>query len=229
MPELAPKTDRDVTLRDEVADYLYDLFNADDSDLASMDLWTQRRILEENMAKIALVFEADDPVEYCYQNLIREIDSEAEMGIYLIGTRHAPQDLRSLVSDPGISGKLHRELDSLAPVLFADELSHSGAGMDLVWVTIRARFDRARVDARVSEMIMAYLQEDDIGVGDMSNALRSLLYSFHEDLARRLTGMPLMLNERSMRELVTMISELAQRAGDYGQRVEAISHRAGTA
>lgn len=229
MTDVAARTENDAILRDEIADYLDAIFSAEDSGLASLDLWTRRRVLEENMAKIALVYEAADPVEYCYQNLIREIDSEAEMGIYLIGTRHAPRDLQALGSDPGISGKLHREMDCLAPVVFPDELAHSRHDMDIVWVTIRARFDRARIDATVSEMIMAHLQGDSSGVNDMTNAMRSLLYSFHEDLARRLTGLPLMLNERSTRELVTMISELAQRAGDYDGRVAAITGRAANA
>lgn len=228
MPGLVAKADKDAMLHNDVADHLYDAFNAGDGALASLDQWTQRRVLEENLAKLALVLEADDPVEYCYQNLIREIDAEAEMGVYLIGTRHAARDLQLLASDPGISGKLHREMDRLAPVLFADELSQSSHDMDIVWMTIRACFDRARIDATVSEMIMTHLQGDGPGVGDMTNALRSLLYAFHEDLARRQTGLPLMLNERSTRELVTMISELAQRAGEYERRVEAITERAAT-
>jgi len=229
MLDLAPTINKDAILRNEVTAHLYDVFSAEDSALASLDRWTQRRVIDENMAKIALVLEADDPVEFCYQNLIREIDTEAETGIYLAGSRIGLPDLRVLASDPGISGKLHREMERIAPVIFPDELSHSGADMDLVWVTIQARFDRARIDATVSEMIMAHLQEDGIGVADMTNALRSLLYAFHEDLARRLTGMPLILNDRHTRELVTMISELATRAGDYERRIEAITARAGTA
>ena len=62
----------------------------------------------------------------------------------------------------------------------------------------------------------------------MSYALRSLLYSFHEDLARRLCKLPMILGDRATRELVLMVSELADRAGDYGDRVKAITDRAGT-
>lgn len=229
MLDLARKTDKGAMLRNEVAAYLYDVFAAEDSALASLDRWTQRRVIDENMAKIALVLESDDPVEHCYQNLIREIDTEAEVGIYLVGTHRGPLELGILASEPGVSGELHRQMDCIAPVVFADELAHSKEGMDIVWVTIQARFDRARIDATVSEMIMAHLQDDDIGVTDMADALRSLLYSFHEDLARRLSNLPPALNERSTRELVTMISELAERAGDYESRVEAITGRAGTA
>ena len=101
--------------------------------------------------------------------------------------------------------------------------------MDLVWVTIEAKYDRAKIDATVSEMIMNSLMDGDQGVEDMTGAMRSLLYSFHEDLARRRSGLPLILNERATRELVTMISELAERGGNYENRVIEICNRAGTA
>jgi hypothetical protein len=101
--------------------------------------------------------------------------------------------------------------------------------MDLVWVGIRARYDRAKIDATASERIMCHLSDSDEGVADMSTALRALLYSFHEDMVRRRSGLPLILNERSTRELVTMISDLADRGGDYERRVADICERAGTA
>ena len=44
--------------RADVATYLYELFASDDGLLANLDRWTQRRITEENMAKLALVFES---------------------------------------------------------------------------------------------------------------------------------------------------------------------------
>ena len=69
--------------RTQVAAYLYELFANDEGLLANLDRWTQQRITEENMAKLALVFESDDPVETSYKDLIREIDTEAENGIYL--------------------------------------------------------------------------------------------------------------------------------------------------
>lgn len=228
MLAMAGKTHDGATLRSDVSAYLYDAFSAENSALAFLDRWTQRRVFDENMAKIALVLEADDPVEYCYQNLVREIDTEAETGIYLVGKKSNSAELNALTADPGISGLLHQEMATIAPMFFADELSHSYRDMDIVWVTIQARYDRAKIDATVSQMIMAHLHEDTNAVADMSDALRSLLYAFHEDLARRLSGMSPMLNERSMRELIMMVSDLADRAGDYGPRVEAICRRAGT-
>jgi hypothetical protein len=228
MLNLAPEKRNGAMLRNEVAAYMYDVFSAEDSGLASLDRWTQRRVGDENMAKIALVFEAEDSVEHCYQNLVREIDTEAETGIFLIGEEPYAAELHSLANIAGISGVLHEYMERIAPVMFADELSHSHLDMDIVWVSIQARYDRARIDATVSEMILAHLFEDDASAADISSSLRSLLYPFHEDLTRRLCDLPVVLNERSACDLVMDISELSERAGDYIDRVDAISKRAGT-
>jgi hypothetical protein len=216
-------------IRSDVANYLHDAFSSEDGALAWMDRWTEQRVIDQNMAKIGLVLEADDPVEYCYQNLIREIDTEAETGIYLLGKQKDSSVLRELAKDPGVSGELHEHMDTIAPVIFPDELSHSYLESDIVWVAVRARYDRAKVDATVSELIMSHLTEDGRGNSDMSTALRSLLYSFHEDIARRTTGLEPILDERNNRELLTMINALVERAGDYETRTDAIYERAGTA
>lgn len=223
---LARNTDISTTIRNEVVTYLYDVFTSEEGTLASLDRWTRRRVMDENVAKIALVLEADDPEEHCYQNLVREIDTEAETGIFLAKQEADRAELCELASDPGVSGRLHEQMQKIAPVMFADELAHSYRDMDLVWVTIHASYDRAKVDATVSEIILTHLTDDGPGVTDMSSAMRSLLYSFHEDLVRRLTGLPQIIDEGSTRELVLMVSELADRAGDYGPRVDAISERA---
>lgn len=225
---LARTEDSGALIRDEVSKYLYDLFSAEDSKLSSLDRWTQRRISDENLAKISLVLEADDPVETCYQNLVREIDTEAEVGIYLAGRRADEPELRELAGDPGISCRLALNMTTVAPVVFEEECAHSNVDLDIVWITIQARFDRAKIDATISEIIMSHLTDDDHHTADMMHSLRSLLYAFHEDLVRRLCKLPSMLNEQGTRELVLMISELANRAGDYTDRVDAITQRAGT-
>jgi len=229
MLALARKSDPGAMIRSDVANYLHDAFSSEDSALAWVDRWTERHIIDQNMAKIGLVLEADDPVEYCYQNLIREIDTEAETGIYLLGKQTESSELRELEKDPGVSGKLYEHLDEIAPVIFPDELSHSYCESDIVWVAIRARYDRAKIDATVSELIMSHLTESDHGNKDMSMALRSLLYSFHEDLARRIAGLEPILDERNNRELLTMINVLTERAGDYESRIETIYERASAA
>ena len=228
MMALARNSDPGGVIRRDVTNYLHEAFSSENSALSWMDRWTEKRVIDENMAKIGLVLEADDPVEYCYQNLIREIDTEAETGIYLLGKSSHTDELRELVKDPGGSGELHEHMETIAPVVFADELEQCYLDFDIVWVTIRARYDRALVDATVSEMIMSRLTRDKNGNSDMSSALRSLMYSFHEDLTRRITGLEPILDERNNRELLTMIAVLTERAGDYEQRVDAICRRAGT-
>ena len=209
-------------IRRDVANYLHDAFSSEDSALGWMDRWTEQHVTDQNMAKISLVLEAEDPVEHCYQNLIREIDTEAETGIYLLGKDPISTELRELAKDPGVSGRLHEHMDTIAPMVFADELANSYLESDIVWVTIRARYDRAKIDATVSEIVMSHLTAGDRSNSDMSMALRSLLYSFHEDLARRTTGLEPILDERNTRELLTMIAVLTERAGDYGSRIKAI-------
>jgi hypothetical protein len=226
---LPPKTNSAAQLNNDIGVYLHDVFSAEDSALADLRPCAQWRIADENFAKFALVLEADDPQEYCYQNLIREINSEAETGIYLARSDAPTNELRELARDSGVSGRLHEEMAKIAPVIFSDELAHSDHGMDLVWVSINARYDRAKVDATVSELIMYHFSDSDDAVADMSTALRALHYAFHEDTARRRIGLPSILNERSMRDLVTMISDLADRGDDYPRRVAEICERAGTA
>jgi hypothetical protein len=212
----------------DVSGFLYDAFSSEAGLLGNVDRWTQRKVTIENLAKIRLVLEADDPVEYCYQNLIREIDTEAETGIYLVREDSESTSLRQLADEPGVSGELGDMVSVIAPILFADELAHSDAQLDLVWVTISARYDRARVDAEISRIIMGFLMDDADVAGDMANAVRTLMYSFHEDLTRRQCELPLQLDERQTRELVLMVTELEKRAGSYVERVGEICDKAGT-
>ncbi len=217
------------TVEDAVISYLGERFEAKNSSMSRLDRWSQQRITAENRAKLALVLEADDPVEHCYQNLIREIDSEAESGIFLATPAASAAQLRRLAGEGGISGRLSQQLPTIAPVLFADELAHSNANLDLVWVSIEARYDRANLDAEVSELILMHLLDHEETAADMTDALRALLYTFHEDLARRHCNLPRLLNDRAMRHLVTLVSQLAERSGNYESRIVEISQRAGTA
>lgn len=215
-------------IRSQAAAYLYEQFATEDSPLSRLDRWTQRRISEENLAKIAMVLESEDAVEHCYQNLIREIDTEAETGIYLLRPGAKTKVLRRLAGESGVSAKLYQKMSAIAPVLFPDELEHSNKNLDIVWVTIEARYDRASIDARISEMLMTRLLDNADAARDMTDALRALLYAFHEDIARRQCELPTLLHDRATGDLVTMISELAARSGDYKQRVASICERAGT-
>lgn len=214
--------------RAQLATYLYEVYSAEEGLLGNLDRWSQRRITEENMAKLALIFESDDPAEACYRDLVREIDSEAETGIFLARADSSFRHLRRVVDEPGVSGELHGIVNAIAPVLFADELSHSNDELDLVWVTIDAHHDRAHVDATVSEIIMSHILGDPNAARDMTNAIRALLYSFHENIVRRRCDLPRRLNERDERELVIMISELAKRTGSYEDRSHEIRQLAET-
>lgn len=227
-PERAQRYSLAEAIQAEVSRYLYDAFSSDDGLLSNVDRWTQRKVTLENLAKIELVLEAEDSVEYCYQNLIREIDTEAECGIYVVGKDTGDDTLNRLTGEPGVSGKLHRYVADIAPTLFRDELAHSDDQLDLVWVTIRARYERARVEAEISRIVLGFLMDDADVASDMANALRTLMYALHEDVSRRQCGLRLLLDERETRELVLMVSELEKRAGNYLQRSVEIAERAQT-
>ena len=212
----------------EASRYLYEAFTADDGLLSNVDRWTQRRVTMENLTKIELAHASEDPVEYCYQNLIREIDAEAQTGIFLVGKRLADPALDLVASETGVSGELKDQVAYVAPALFADALAHSNDQLDLVWVTIRARFERARVDAEVSRIAMGILMHDEDIAQDMADALRSLMYPFHEHATRHQCQLPLLLDDRQARELTIMVSQLEKRAGDYDDRVRQITSMADT-
>jgi hypothetical protein len=211
--------------RARIATYLYQVYASDDGLLGDLDRWTQCRITEENMAKLALVFESDDPAEACYRDLIREIDTEAETGIFLARHDAPSRHLQRVVDEPGVSGELHREIEAIAPVMFADEAAHSAKDLDLVWVTVQACHDRAHVDAMVSEIIMSHLMDDADAARDMSNAMRALQYSFYEDVVRQRCDLSRFIDDRDERDLMIMVSELSKRSGSYQDRIAAISNR----
>lgn len=213
-------------IRSSVAKHLYQAFTGDDENFGKLDKWTERRIHAENMAKVELVFESDDPAEHCYRNLIREIDVEAENGIYLVGKEFQNDALRTLVRDPGISGELHLELPSYAQLLFVDELDASGDESSRLWVTIQARYDRAHLDASVSELVMRFLLNSAEAAADMASALRALTYSYHEHTVRQTCKLPVLLDQRESRDLIIMVAELEKRSGSYDEQVRAISSRA---
>jgi hypothetical protein len=109
--------------------------------------------------------------------------------------------------------------------LFGDEATHSTEDLDLVWATIEARHDRAHLDAMVSEIIMSHLLDDADAACDMSEAIRALLYSFHEDEARSRCELPRLLDERNLRDVLTMVAELIMRSGNTEKRRSEIHSR----
>ena len=196
--------------------------------LGNLDRWSQRRVAAENIGKIDLMLEAEDPVEHCVQNLIREIDSEAEMGVLLADPGTADQPLKRMCEVRGVSGHLHKEIQRIAPVVFPDEYAHSEGDLDLVWVTVKALYDRASFDASASEFAIRHFFDGSDSVGDMIRLIRSLFYSFYEEGFRRQFDLPSLLDEAEVQDLFVMVSDLMLRAGSYEERIGMIESRADT-
>jgi hypothetical protein len=196
--------------------------------LGHLDRWSQRLVAAENLAKIDLMLEADDPGEHCHQNLIREIDNEAEMGVLLANSSTAPESLRNMCEDRGVSGDLYRDIHRIAPVVFPDEYVHSKGDLDLVWASVQALYDRASFDASTSECAIGYFLDSVDSAADMTQALRSLFYSFYEEGIRRQFDLPSLLDESEARDLFVMVSDLMMRAGSYEDRTNLIRSRART-
>ena len=215
-------------VRARIAEHLYHAYRNTDSFLGNLDRWTQQRITDENLAKAALVLGADNPGEACYRDLIREIDTEAKTGIYLVREDAKAEYLEPVINESGVSGELHRNIRLIAPIVFADETARSEDDLDLVRITIQASLDCAHLDATVSEIIMSFLMDDIESVHDMTGVMRALMYTSHEDTARRRCGLPLLLSEAEKRDLQTMVTELTERAGDYSERASEIRRKADT-
>jgi len=216
----------DHLIREAVTTMLFQLIADEASPIGGLDRWSQRRIVSEITAKTRLVLESADPVEHCYQNLIREIDAEAEMGVLLANDMLGPDSLKAMCEDPGVSGELYREMERIAPVMFASEYERSNCDLDLVWASVQSRYDRARIESETSELIMQFLMDNADHTYDMSSALRSMFYSFHEDGIRRQFELGSLLDEREMHDLFIMVSDLMDRAGSYESRTATIAAKA---
>jgi hypothetical protein len=221
-------TKKDSTIQASVIAYLDDRFQDDESGLARLDRWSIDRVMRQNRAKAALVEEAHDPREHCVQNLIREIDAEAQVGVFLPGpARHAAQ-LRRLAGEHGITGRLDLEMARIAPTVFAEEARRSGPDLDVVWNLVSTRYDRAHIEAETSELILMHLSESEVHAADAVDDFRSVFYAFHEDRLRRSFDLEDQLDDESGRRLVATVAELGRRAGSYATRIEAILRRAET-
>jgi len=194
--------------------------------LGNLDRWSQRRVVAENLAKTNLMLEADDPVEHCYQNLVREIDTEAEMGVLLAHTSTASKMLRGMCEDRGVSGELHRQMHRIAPIVFPDEYAHSNVDLDLVWASVHAVYDRACLDATTSKLAIQHLLNCADSAADITQALRALFYPFYEEGFRRQVDLPSLLDDPETQDLFVIVAELMMRAGSYEERISLIQSRA---
>jgi hypothetical protein len=211
-----------------IAGHLYRAYRDTSSLLGNLDRWTQQRITDENLAKVALILDADDPAEACYRDLVREIDTEAETGIYLVRQDATAKHLKRVIDESGVSGELHRNMRMIAPVVFTDQAACADDDLDIVRITIQAGHDRAHLDATVSEIIMSFLMDNAESVRDMTGVMRALMYTFHEDTVRRRCGFPLLLSDAEIRDLKTMVTELTERSGNYDDRASEIRRKADT-
>ena len=221
-------TKKGTAIQASVIAYLDDRFHGGEPGLARLDRWSIDRIMRENQAKAALVEEASDPTEHCIQNLIREIDGEAQVGVFLPNpARHAAQ-LRRQFGEPGITGRLDLDMPRIAPTIFAEEARRSGPDLDVVWNTVSARFDRAHIEAETSELVLMHVLDSADDAADTVDEFRAVFYAFHEDRLRRSFDLSDQLDEASSRNLVTRVAKLGKRAGSYAERVDAIFRRAET-
>jgi hypothetical protein len=210
-------TTLDQLVIEAVTTMLFEQVADESSPIGGLDRWTQQRIVAEITDKTNRVLQSADPVEHCYRNLIREIDREAEMGVLLANEVAGSDSLKLMCGDPGVSGELYREMGRFAPIMFADEYERSNGDLDLVWASVQARYDRARLESEASELIMQFLIDSAEHTHDMSGALRSMFFSFHEDRIRAQFSLPSLLDKREMRDLRIMVSELIDRTGKRGR------------
>ena len=73
---------------------------------------------------------------------------------------------------------------------------------------------------------MSHLLDDTQAARDMTNAMRSLLYAFHEDIVRRTCELPRVLDAREQRDIEIMVGEFMRRSGNYESRIDEIRQRA---
>jgi len=130
-------------MRARINSHLDDIFLEDEGMLGELDRWTQRHITEENISKLSLVLNSNDPAEACYKDLIREIDTEAETGIYMVRPESPAAHLSRLMDEAGVSGELGADIQAIAP----DVLRHR------IILNYEAAADGITTDRFVSELI----------------------------------------------------------------------------
>jgi hypothetical protein len=203
------RTDRsNRQIHDAIAGFLHDSFASDDRPLARIDRWSQQRITVANQGKLADILSAPNPVGRGIARLTSDIHAEASAGVLLATPAGNAAMLQRLAGESGLTGRLFQHLETIAPVLFADEFQQLGKDLSLMSANIEARFDRSNLDAEVSELILMYLLPGDETVADIADDLRKTLYGFHEDRIRRSCGLPSSISETSSQKLAQRVSNL---------------------
>jgi len=117
-----------------------------------------------------------------------------------------------------MSGRLFQHLVEIAPIVFPNELRMADGKCDLLWASIEARYDRATLDAEVSELILMHLMEMEDMAADMTDRLRFTFYAYHENRIRQLCALPPQLSDRASQHLAEVVSDLLERASSRGHR-----------
>ena len=111
-----------------------------------------------------------------------------------------------------MSGRLFQYLDVVGPALFQRDLALNPGNPELVWSAVEARYERANLDAEVSELILMSLTDDEDVAADRVDWLRSVFYAYHEDRARRCCRLPKLLDATASRSLNAKVSDLRELA-----------------
>ena len=210
------------SIEDAVLAYLHDRFSHHDCAMSRADRWLQHRTVVASLEKVGLILDADDPAEDCYARLVQEIDAEAAHGVFLVTPAGNAAQLDRLAGKSGISGRLFQYLPDIAPLLFADELAQCNHKLASVWAIIEARYDRANLDAEVSELMLMHLIDDEESAADASDELRRIFYASHEGEVRRRCGLPNLINDQTRCSLVTTVSGLRDKTGRKSDRISQI-------
>ncbi len=210
------------SIEDAVSAHLQDRLGHHDCAMSRADRWLQHRTVVASLEKVKFVLNTDDPAEDCYARLVREIDAEAAHGVFLVTPAANAAQLDRLAGKSGISGRLFRHLPDIAPLLFADELAQCNHKLGSVWAIIEARYDRANLDAEVSELMLMHLTDDEESAADASDELRRIFYASHEDEVRRRCGLPNLIDDQTRGNLMTMVSGLRRKTSRQSDRISQI-------
>lgn len=199
---LDESTDEPVSrhVEDAVASYLNDILAGDEHLQANLDRWSRKQVAADNLDKVRLVMSAECPLDRCRANLVREIDAEAESGIYLATPAGSVAQLQRLAGRSGMSGRLFQHMASIAPIVFANDMQHFAGGVDLLWAVLEARYTRARIRVEVSELTLMHLLDADDQAVDLTDDIRNTLYTFHEDRVRRRCDLARILSRRASQD-----------------------------
>ena len=203
-----PNNSQDRQIAQDVAAFLDQRFGESDDDLSGLDRWTRIRIGTENRQKLADIFASDHPASRAYRNLVREIDAEAEVGIYLSVPAGSAARLRILSGEIGMTGRLYEHLPEIAATLCPSDFVSATENVELAVASMQSRYDRANISAEVSELILMHLLDDEDVATDIADSLRAVFYAYHEHRARCRFDLPGHLGDAASRRLAVDVAKL---------------------